>query len=412
MSDKDTHTYLEVNGDFRMRELDHNDLEQFNALLQYAFQVTSYELFQTGWEQEEIKYAKRPILEDAYVLGWFYKEKLASMIVVYSMQINIQDNIMAMGGITGVTTYPEYTGRGLIHSLMRYVIDYMHKKKLPISFLYPYSIPFYRKMGWEIVSDKLTFTVKDTQLPKAFPVRGMVERVSLDSEDFHNVYSYFAMQHHGALIRDKLAWDEYWRWDVDDEVVAMYYDAADEPQGYLVYLLKREIFKIKEMVYLNDEARRGMWDYVTAHYSMVTEVSGCNYTNHSLAFTLEDSDIRETVQPYVMARIVDFAAFIMSYNFAEASSGDAITFRIHDKVLDWNEQEFTVRFHADGTHTLSAEPSPYTAEMSIGTATCMLMGYKRPAYLKSIDRLTADAKTTALLERLIPTGKAYFSDYI
>ena len=106
MSDKDTHTYLEVNGDFRMRELDHNDLEQFNALLQYAFQVTSYELFQTGWEQEEIKYAKRPILEDAYVLGWFYKEKLASMIVVYSMQINIQDTIMAMGGITGVTTYP------------------------------------------------------------------------------------------------------------------------------------------------------------------------------------------------------------------------------------------------------------------------------------------------------------------
>ncbi len=81
-----------------MRELDHNDLEQFNALLQYAFQVTSYELFQTGWEQEEIKYAKRPILEDAYVLGWFFiKKKLASMIVVYSMQINIQDNIMAMG---------------------------------------------------------------------------------------------------------------------------------------------------------------------------------------------------------------------------------------------------------------------------------------------------------------------------
>ena len=39
-------------------------------------------------------------------------------------------------------------------------------------------------------------------------------------------------------------------------------------------------------------------------------------------------DSRETVQPYVMARIVDFAAFIMSYNFAEASSGDAITFRI------------------------------------------------------------------------------------
>lgn len=37
MSDKDTHTYLEVNGDFRMRELDHNDLEQFNALYSMLF---------------------------------------------------------------------------------------------------------------------------------------------------------------------------------------------------------------------------------------------------------------------------------------------------------------------------------------------------------------------------------------
>lgn len=120
-------------------------MEQFNALLQYAFQVTSYDLFQTGWKQDEI---------------------------------------MDMGGITGVATYPEYTGRGLIHSLMSHVLEHMHKQDMTISFLYPYSIPFYRKMGWEIVSDKLTFTIKDTQLPKPHPVEGMVERVSLDSEDY------------------------------------------------------------------------------------------------------------------------------------------------------------------------------------------------------------------------------------
>ena len=78
MEETREHVYLEVNDNFRMRELDRGDLEQFNALLQYAFQVTSYDLFQTGWEQDEIKYAKRPILEEAYVLGWFYQNKLAS----------------------------------------------------------------------------------------------------------------------------------------------------------------------------------------------------------------------------------------------------------------------------------------------------------------------------------------------
>ena len=58
MSDKDTHTYLEVNGDFRMRELDHNDLEQFNALLQYAFQVTSYELFQRKSNMPNVRFSR------------------------------------------------------------------------------------------------------------------------------------------------------------------------------------------------------------------------------------------------------------------------------------------------------------------------------------------------------------------
>ena len=46
MEETREHVYLEVNDNFRMRELDRGDLEQFNALLQYAFQVTSYDLFQ------------------------------------------------------------------------------------------------------------------------------------------------------------------------------------------------------------------------------------------------------------------------------------------------------------------------------------------------------------------------------
>ena len=279
--------FLEIKDEFYMRELDRSDLEQFNALLQYAFQVTSYDLFQTGWQQDEIKYAKRPILEEAYVLGWFYKEKLASMIVVYSMKVNIHDEIMDMGGITGVATYPEYTGRGLIHSLMKHALNYMHEQQMSISFLYPYSIPLYRKMGWEIVSDKLSFTVKDTQLPKPRPVTGMVERVSLDSEDYHNVHSYFALQRHGCLIRDSLSWEEYWRWDNDDMIAAVYYNQSHKPLGYVVYYIANDIFHIKEMVYLNIEANYGLWNYISAHFSMIDQVQGDNYSGEPMATCLK-----------------------------------------------------------------------------------------------------------------------------
>lgn len=130
-----------------MRELTHADLEQFNALLRYAFQVTSDELTRSGWQEDEFNHAKAPILDGAYVLGWFHKDRLASQIVVYPMQVNIEGVLYDMGGVTGVTTYPEYSGRGLIHTLVVKILEIMRERGQSISYLYPYSIPFYRKRG-------------------------------------------------------------------------------------------------------------------------------------------------------------------------------------------------------------------------------------------------------------------------
>ena len=295
---------------FTMRELGDRDLEQFNSLLKYAFQVTSDEMLKTGWQEDEMKYSKAPMLKNAFVLGWFHGENLASQIVIYPMEMNIEGERFEMGGITGVATYPEYAGRGLIHSLMSECLRHMREKRQYISILCPYSIPFYRKMGWEVVSDKLSFHIKDTQLPRRKPVPGMVERVPLESEDLKNVYEYFALQHHGALIRDDLAWDEYWRWETEDMTAAIYYNEKHRPLGYVAYSIENEHFNIKELVYLNQEARHGLWNYISAHFSMITDVRGYNYTGEPLAFLLEDSEIRETIEPNVMGRIIDVREFL------------------------------------------------------------------------------------------------------
>lgn len=409
----DHHTYLEIHDKFRMRELDQNDLEQFNALLQYAFQVTSYDLFQTGWQQEEIKSAKIPTLKNAYVLGWFYQDKLASMIVVYSMKVNIHDNIMDMGGITGVATYPEYTGKGLIHALMKRALDYMNRQELIISFLYPYSIPFYRKMGWEIVSDKLTFTVRDTQLPKTIPVDGMVERVSLDSEDYHNVHSYFALQRHGSLIRDELSWEEYWRWDNEDIIAAVYYSKEHKPLGYVVYYIANEIFHIKEMVYLNIEANYGLWNYISAHFSMITQVKGNNFSGEPMAYLFEDSEITETISPYIMSRIVDVKEFLTEYPYQVQPEDFKLHFLVHDEMAPWNEGDYMLSWHKGKTicERVENNQSINVVELSINTLTAMMMGYKRPSYLYDHEKIKTEYYMLTWLERLIPVEKPYFSDY-
>ena len=60
----------------------------------------------------------------------------------------------------------------MIRSLTR-----MRENHRSFALLYPYSIPLYRNLGWEIISNKMTYTIKDTQVPRKLKAPGYVRRV-------------------------------------------------------------------------------------------------------------------------------------------------------------------------------------------------------------------------------------------
>lgn len=396
----------------QMRALTTDDTVQYNALLRYAFQVTDSELASLGWNQKEMERSKKPVLKKTESYGWFDGEKLASQISIYPMQVNIFGQMYKMGGVTGVATYPEYMNLGLMSSLIKKALSSMRENHQCVSMLVPYMIPFYRKKGWEIVTDKMTYTIKDTQLPKRREVAGMVERVGIDSEDLRTVHNAFTRMRHGALKRNELEWEEYWRWEADDVIVAVYYNEAGEPKGYLVYYIANDVFRIKELVYINQEARHGLWNYVSAHFSMIDKVVGTNYTNEPMAFLLEDSEIQEEIEPNVMARIVDFEAFIKKYPFDIISIHDDLHFIIKDPVMECNCGDFSLRWDQQGNTIIERGGTQgEKVACDIQTLTAMFYGYKRPTYLKRVERLEASDDAVRILEDIIPIEQPYFSDY-
>jgi len=396
----------------QMRRLTTDDTAQYNALLRYAFQVTDSELLSLGWNQKEMERSKKPVLRKTESFGWFDEDKLASQISIYPMQVNIFGQMYKMGGVTGVATYPEYANRGLMSSLIKTALDNMRDNHQCVSMLIPYMIPYYRKKGWEIVSDKMTYTIKDTQLPKRRKVSGTVERVDIENEDVHAVHNAFTRMRHGALKRNELEWEEYWRWEADDVLVAVYYDANEDPKGYLVYYIANDVFRIKELVTINQEARHGLWNYISAHYTMVEKVVGTNYTNEPMAFLLEDSEIQEEIEPNVMARIVDFEAFIRKYPFDIISIHDDLHFVIDDPVMECNCGDFSLRWDKQGNTIIERGGTQgETVRCDIQTLTAMFYGYKRPTYLKRVERLRASEDAVRILEDIIPIEQPYFSDY-
>lgn len=384
--------------------------DQYNELMRYVFQVTMRDIANSGYKEDELIRAKRPILEEADVYGWFTPDdRLISSVCIYPFQVNIHGKVYDMGGVTGVGTYPEYAGAGLMKDLILLTLEKMREKGQYISYLYPYSVPYYRKKGWEIISDRMTFSLKDTQIPRQVHTKGYVERLNVLDKVVAEIYDRFSRMTHGAMIRNEIAWDEYWRWENEDErTAAVYYDERDTPQGYMIYWVEDDVFHIREMVYMTRDARLELWNFIKAHDSMVDGVKGNIFTNEPLAFLLEDSQITETIEPYFMARIVDAEQFLANYPYDDETSG--FHFQVTDPVAGWNNGIFAPEWR-NGTVKVSAEPVGGKVELDIQTLSTLMMSYKSPAYLYKTGRLNTDAATLRLLEKIIPTEKPYFSDY-
>ena len=396
---------------YTTRWLEPRDVDQYNALLRYTFQVTEEELTATGWKDDEIKQSKFPVLERADVLGCFDGDNLISQFAVYPLKMNIYDEVFHVGFVTSVCTYPEYTGQGIMKKLMIQGLTQMHEEGKSFALLYPYSIPLYHHLGWEIVSNKISFNIKDRQIPTKVRAPGYVRRVSWDNSDFHELHSHFASVTHGCLFRNNLAWEEYWRWDEDDTNVAVYYSKKDKPCGYMVYLIKNDIMHIKEMIYLNREAQKGLWEYIHAHDSMIDEVHGNSYFNEPIAFEMDDGDIREIIRPYIMGRIVDAEQFFSAYACDSSESSVCFAFDIEDGFLEWNDKTVNVRFE-DGKCRVTDEKPDYTVHLSIATLTTLLLGYKTATKLHRMGRIVADAEAVAKLDNVLLHESPYISDYI
>ena len=166
-----------------------------------------------------------------------------------------------------------------------------------------------------------------------------------------------------------------------------------------MYYIANDVFRIKELVTINQEARHGLWNYISAHYTMVEKVVGSNYTNEPMAFLLEDSEIQEEIEPYIMARIVDFEAFMKKYPFDIISIHDDLHFVIDDPVMECNCGDFSLHWDQDGNTIIERGGTQgELVRCDIQTLTAMFYGYKRPTYLRRVERLRASNEAIRILE--------------
>lgn len=298
-----------------IRRLTEQEYDESLTLSQYAFQ---YDV-----PKDEIE-SRKEKMKRHEIFGEFDGETLLSKLHLIPFKIFIEEKQFAMGGIAGVATWPEHRRNRSVARLLKTSLVKMKENGQTVSMLHPFNIGFYRQFGWELtaVLKKVMVETKDLRFMKE--VSGKIRRYGKSDsfEVVNKIYEAFAKQYNGMLKRE-----DYW-WEnniyTSGYQTAVYFDEAETPVGYILYKVKEKLIDVQEFIYLNNEARRGLWNFISQHDSMVEKAKIILPESDQLPFLLHNPKTQQELVPYFMSRIVDVAGFLKEYQLQGTKSGFSV----------------------------------------------------------------------------------------
>ncbi|MDR4886845.1 GNAT family N-acetyltransferase [Fredinandcohnia sp. QZ13] len=364
-------------------------------LSEYAFQ------YKVSEEQQKTIFKN---LKKHQIYGIYENSMLAAKFHLIPLATYVGEQSFKMGGIAGVATYPEYRRKGYVKELLTYALETMNKQGFTVSMLHPFDVSFYRKYGWELFSNRLKTVFQRSDLVMLEPVEGSVKRYLFENvnlDELKRIYDQYASQFSGMLVRE----DEWWKSVVDDLHIAIYYDASEQPIGYILYESKDNKMTVEEFVTINYEARRGLWNFICQHDSMISELEMITNEKEPLFFSLKkQKTVKREVLPYFMVRIVDVESFLKEYKFA---GNETLRLQISDPFATWNEKTFLV---IEGEVRVVNETEG-SLKLSINALSAAFFGHKRPTELFAAGMIEGAEQDIEAFEKMIPNRDAYIYDF-
>ncbi|SDY08209.1 Predicted acetyltransferase [Evansella caseinilytica] len=395
-----------------IRKLKNSEIDYSMEMSEYAFQ---YQL------TEEERAERRPIFDPETTLVAEEDGQILSRVVVFPLQVYVHGRKIMMGGVSGVATWPEHRRGGLVKELLYESLKEMKEKGQLLSFLAPFSIPFYRKFGWELFAEVQKISLTKEQLPERKKTPGYVKRVEKDSSLLDTVYHQWATRFNGTLVRDKHWWKRLFLRSKKRHV-AVYYSESGEAKGYLIYEVKSQSMTVAELIWLDNESRDGLLTFIANHDSMITKAEITTTLNDGLPFILPDPKVERQLTSYFMARIVDVKAFLEKVPFRISEGDSTVVLHVSDKFCQWNDGTYFLHSGAGAAREGKVEFYPTAARaagtcqhqpkrglhLSVQTLTAILFNSQSVDVMMREGYITGDEAAAQQLKMAIPAGQQPF----
>ncbi|MFE6795656.1 GNAT family N-acetyltransferase [Paenibacillus chitinolyticus] len=395
-----------------IRRLRREELRDSLDLSMYAFQ---YEL------PEEELVERLATMNPEEIWGYFIDGKMASKLTILDLTTRVNGKKLKMGGIAGVASWPEYRRQGMVGQLLSKALEVMKENGQTLSYLHPFSFAFYRKYGWELAMTFKKIEIQTSQLPKLGAAEGRIIRTAPSAAALNPIYDVYAARFNGPITRSEEWWET--RLLKKKGHMAVYLNAAGEPRGYVHYWIENQECKIHQLVYLDQDAKRGLWKFIGDHDSMFDKLIMQAPPDEDLAFEMDDPRIKQELVSYFSARIVDVEGLLGQLQLRHTGLPQEASLRLHvtDGQAPWNHGTFELRLNApEGSAVVvktADEPAGGSGAAEDGlacdirTLSVLLLGAKSAGELHRIGRLQGDERSVELLAAVLPRRVCYLPDF-
>lgn len=375
-----------------IQRLNQTHNEEIVEMNQFAFQ---YELSEQE-RTDEINFES-----DDQIWGWITEGQLAAKVHIVPLATYINGKQFEMGGISAVATWPEYRRQGMVKKLLYHSLQEMKKQGQIVSFLAPFSFPFYRKHGWDLLFTNKTYHLPISYLKQDWQAQGYLRRVKKSEIDvLDGIYQAYAKNFTGMLARSKKWWEETVLTKAGQIAVA--YSETDEPIGYLMYKVKDNTFTVIDYAYTSLNSQKLILEFISHHDASAKHVNLTVPENDNLTLLLGHAYFEQKLKHHYMGRIVDVEAFLQQFPFDNYQDLAPISIAVDDSFFPENSGTYELSSSMTRVEMKKYKREKADVHASIQMLTMMFLGYKRPIELFKLDLIQGEFEAIERLDALIP----------
>ncbi len=347
----------------------------------------------------------------------FVDGRMAAMFATIPFTMRAVGNGIPMGGITSVGTLPEFRRQGLSRKLMTQALSDMHENGQSVTSLWASQAAIYQRYQFAMTTVLRDYTIDtvDIRFHDGVEAESQVRQVT-PGEHFDTIKGLYI-----KFIADRMCYlhrsGVLWRNNMLEEIaedgptqVAISYDTDGTPVGYAIYTLRSgkvnhnsrsQELKIREIIWLNIDAYRSLWQFIAAH-DLVGRISWRNApVDDPIAELLAEPRLLHAQdREGLWFRIVDVVGALASRGYM--SDGEIKIGIDDDRLTPWNNGVVKLNISAGAG---IAEKTDATAdiELSLKTLASLYTGFRSARDLANWGLLRGDEKSVGLADLIFKT---------